>query len=174
MLMAHDSPESFLQSGAKLLQDAAFLKAAAPILDAPMKDPIYTELKSSLMYGFEKCPAIEVPTLGKDRVLQMRFYRSYNLERNAAKVHMFDHGGELPLFRKSGMPPVFFGDTIIGDFQPNLTYMLSFENEEARKLGWKTFVSSDEWKDISTRDMYKDTAHQITNILLRPSPGSQI
>ncbi len=174
VLFSHDSPDSVLDCNAKLLADKTYLKAAAPIFEAPMNDPLYDTLKCTLMIGFNGCPGIEVPTRGKDRVLQLRFYKSYNFERNAAKVHMFDEGGELPLFRETGMNPVFFGDTIYGDRMPNLTYMLGFENEDARKLAWKTFVESPKWKDISSRPMYKDTANTITNILLKPSPGSQI
>ena len=174
VLYPHQSLESALQSNAKLLADKKFLKAAAPILDAPMKEPLYTTLKSTLMTGFNLCPTVEVPTLAEDRILQLRYYKSYNFQRNAAKVHMFDVGGELALFRKSKMHPIFFGDTIFGDMMPNLTYMLGFENEDARKLAWKTFVESPEWADMKDRPMYKDTANTIVNIMLKPSPGSQV
>jgi len=87
---------------------------------------------------------------------------------------MFDEGGELPLFRKVGMHPVFFGDTVFGDLMPNLTYMLGFENDEARKAAWGTFVASPEWAGMKDLPMYKDTANTIINVMLRPSPGSQI
>jgi len=174
VLFSHDTPEAALAINKKLLADETFLAAAAPILEAPMREPLYTTLKSTLMTGFELCPAIEVPTLAEDRVLQLRYYKSYNFERNAAKVHMFDVGGELALFRKTGMNPVFFGDTVFGDFMPNLTYMLGFENEETRKAGWKTFVESPEWAGMKDLPLYKNTANTITNILLKPSPGSQI
>jgi len=174
VLYAHRTVNAALQTNARLLADEAFLKAAAPILEAPMKDPLYTTLKSTLMTGFDLCPGIEVPTLAKDRVLQLRYYKSYNFQRNAAKVHMFDVGGELALFRKVGMNPVFFGDTIFGDMMPNLTYMLGFENDEARKAAWGAFVASPEWADMKDRPMYKDTANTIVNVMLRPSPGSQI
>ena len=174
MIIPHDNAESFLGYTAKLLADKQFLKDATPILETTSKDPLYTTLKSTLMIGFDKCPTVEVPTLAKDRILQLRFYKSFNFERNAAKVHMFDEGGELPLFRKCKMNPVFFGETVFGDFMPNLTYMLGFENEEARKAAWKAFVESDEWNDIKGNPMYKDTATSIINILLKPSKGSQI
>ncbi|MCL2304094.1 MAG: NIPSNAP family protein [Planctomycetaceae bacterium] len=174
VLYAHDSMESALQTNAKLLADKTLREASAAIFEASMAEPRFTTLKSTLMTGFNLCPGIEVPTLAKDRVLQLRYYKSYNFERNAAKIHMFDEGGELALFRKVGMHPVFFGDTVFGDMMPNLTYMLGFENEDARKLAWKTFVESPEWADIKGRPMYKDTANTIVNIMLKPSPGSQI
>ena len=174
VIIPHDNAECFLGYTAKLLADKQFLKDAAPILETTSKDPLYTTLKSTLMTGFNNCPTVEVPTLVKDRILQLRFYKSFNFERNSAKVHMFDEGGELPLFRKCKMNPVFFGETVFGDFMPNLTYMLGFENEEARKAAWKMFGESDEWSAIKGKSMYNDTATSIINILLKPSKGSQI
>jgi len=174
VVVPHATENSFIGCTAKLLADKQYMKDAAPIFEAPMKDPLYQTYESTLMLGFEKCPQVEVPTLSPDRVAQLRYYKSYNLERNAAKIHMFDQGGELPLFRKVKMNPIFFGETIFGTFMPNLTYMLSFENEEARKLGWKMFIESDEWAKIKSDPLYKDTANTIVNVLLKPSPGSQI
>lgn len=174
VLIPHNSTESFLQCNEKLLADKVFVQAAQPILKAEMKNPLYTELKSTLMLGFEECPSVEVPTLAMDRVLQIRFYKSYNFERNAAKIHMFEQGGELALFRSKKMLPVFFGDTIFGDFMPNLTYMLSFENDAQRKEAWKAFVESPQWAGMKDLPEYKDTANTITNIFLKPSPKSQV
>ena len=174
VLYAHNSMESALQTNARLLADPTLREVSASIFEASMKEPRFTTLKSTLMTGFNLCPGIEVPTLAEDRVLQLRYYKSYNFERNAAKVHMFDEGGELPLFRKVGMHPVFFGDTVFGDLMPNLTYMLGFENEETRKAAWKTFVESPEWAAMKDLPMYKETANTIVNVLLKPSKGSQI
>ena len=174
VLFPHVSPEAAMACNAKLLADQEYMKAAAPILDSPMKEPLYDTLKTTLMLGFEKCPTVEVPVKSNDRLFQLRYYKSYNFERNAAKVHMFDHGGELPLFRVKGMNPVFFGDTLYGDKMPNLTYMLGFENDESRKAAWKAFAESPEWNDIKDKPLYKNTANTITNIVLKPSPGSQI
>lgn len=174
VIIPHSTENSVVTCTQKLLADKEYMKAAAPIFDAPVKNPLYSSCESVLMLGFELCPTVEVPTLSADRVAQLRFYKSYNIERNAAKVHMFDEGGELPLFRKCGMNPVFFGETLVGGFMPNLTYMLSFENETARKAGWKAFVESAEWNEMKNRAMYKDTATAIINVLLKPSPKSQI
>ncbi len=174
VVIPHNTETSFLNCTPRLLADKQYLKDAAPLFEAPMSDPVYQAYESSLMVGFNNCPGVEAPALGADRVAQLRYYKSYNLERNAAKIHMFDVGGELPLFRKSKMHPIFFGDTIFGDKMPNMTYMLCFENEDARKLAWKTFVESPEWSEIKANERYKDTANTITNVLLKPSPGSQI
>ena len=174
VLAGYNSSEAFRSSKDNLLTDEEYLRAAAPILEATSRNPVYTALKSSLFYGFDECPAIEVPTLAPSRVLQLRIYRSFNLERNAAKVHMFDVGGELPLFRKVNMHPVFFGTALAGDQMPNLSFILSFEDNEARLAAWDAFRTSPEWEAMKDLPMYADTATEITNVLLKPSKGSQI
>ncbi|MGL6193627.1 MAG: NIPSNAP family protein [Thermoguttaceae bacterium] len=173
MLLEHKNLDSLTNKAAKLLEDKEFINDN-PAHTSPMNEPLYTELKSTLMYGFDLCPVIEVPTSDPDRIFQLRFYKSYNLDRNAAKVHMFDVGGELALFRKSKMNPVFFGTTLYGDYMPNLTYMLGFDNIEAKNAAWKTFVESPEWEKMKNDPLYKDTANSIVNIMLKPSKGSQI
>ncbi|MBQ9873849.1 MAG: NIPSNAP family protein [Thermoguttaceae bacterium] len=118
-------------------------------------------------------PRIEVPYRGRDRLLQLRTYNSPNYERNIAKARMFEQG-ELDLFRRCGMEPVFMGSAIFGSWIPNITYMLSFENDEARREGWDMFVRHPEWRQMSGDPQYARTATRIRNLFLRPSNGSQI
>ena len=35
---------------------------------------------------------------------------------------------EIGIFTRTGLAPVFFGDTLIGHRMPSLTYMLTFED----------------------------------------------
>jgi len=174
VLFAHKSPESAAMVATKLLADEKFMKGGAAFFEGSSKDPLYVTYESTLLHGFEKCPTIETPVSGKDRLFQIRYYRSWNIDKNAKKVHMFDEGGELPLFRKTGMHPIFFGDTVFGKMMPNLTYMLGFETDAAKDAAWKAFVDSPEWQEIKGNPMYADTATEIVNIFLKPSPGSQI
>ena len=174
VLFPHKTLESVATVSAKLLADETFMKNGGAFFEGTSKDPLYTTYTSELFYGFEKCPTIEAPVSGRDRIFQIRYYRSWNIDKNARKVHMFDEGGELPLFRKVGMHPIFFGDMIFGNMMPNLTYMLGFENDEARKAAWKAFIESPEWAAMKDLPLYADTATEIVNIFLKPSPGSQI
>ena len=174
VLIPHATAESFMNLTPKLLANKKFREAAAPAFLTTSKDPVYETYQSTLMFGFQKCPKVEAPDLGKDRLFQLRYYRSFNLDRNTWKVHMFDEGGELPLFRECAMHPIFFGETIFGDRMPNLTYMLGFENNESRESAWKKFVGRPEWQKMKADPLYKDTATEITNIVLSPSDGSEI
>ncbi|WP_315816694.1 NIPSNAP family protein [Paraflavitalea speifideaquila] len=69
---------------------------------------------------------------------------------------MFNEGGEIGIFKRTGLTPVFFGETLIGEARPNLTYMITFDNMEQHDLNWKTFGSDAEWKRISTMEDYTD------------------
>ncbi len=138
------------------------------------KDALYIDMDNSLLYAFPNCPTLEIPNRSKDRVVQYRCYFSPSIDRNRSKRNMFDVRGETALFRRCGMAPVFFGETFYGNMMPNISYMLSFENDEKRRDGWKKFVTSDEWKKMSHEEEFKDTAIRIRNLFLKPSPNSEI
>ena len=115
-----------------------------------------------------------MPTRKKSRVFQLRTYESHNIERAQKKIEMFNTGGELDIFRRVGMPPVFFGETLIGAKMPNLTYMLGFDDVAALKAGWNKFLEDPAWLELKQDPAYRDTVSNITNILLRPARCSQI
>ena len=174
VVLPHASMESVVTANRRLLADKAYVRAAAAMLDAPMKDPIYLRYESSLSLGFAGCPKVEVPTKVPGRLVQLRTYESHNAVKAVKKVAMFNEGGELAIFRKCNMAPVFFGESLVGEILPNLTYMLAFDDMEAKQTGWKAFISSPEWKALSGDTQYADTVSNITNLILRPTPGSQI
>ena len=72
------------------------------------------------------------------------------------------------------MPPVLFGETLVGAIMPNLVYMLGFDDNAAKEAGWKAFLASDQWNTLKKVPIYADTVSRITNIMLLPGPGSQI
>ena len=174
VVIPHKTTETFVNANAKLLADRTYRKDAAPIFETNSKDPVYTNCDTFFLYNFPTIPVLEAPSLGADRIFQLRLYRSFNIERNAAKIKMFDQGGEMPLFRKVGLNPIFFGDVIAGNRLPALLYMFGCPSVEARNTSWKNFVESPEWKEISHQPEYSDTATEIENFFLKPSPGSQI
>ena len=170
----HKTADSFANANIRLVADAQFMRDAAPIFEATSQDPVYTRCDTSLLYNFPTMPVMEVPDLGPDRVFQWRLYRSFNIERNVAKIHMFDQGGELPLFREVGLTPIFFGDTVAGAKLPAFEYMLGFPSAEARVEAWRTFIPHPKWVAMRNLPEYADTATEIDNVILTPSPGSQI
>ena len=174
VLLPHNSIESFVALDRILAADEAFQRAGRAVLSAEKSDPAYARCESSLMLGFEHCPRVQVPTKSPSRIAQLRIYESHNEERARRKIHMFNEGGEIAIFRRVGMNPVFFGQTLAGSKMPNLTYMLAFDDEAALAKAWNAFRSDAEWNRLKNDESYKDTVTTITNLLLRPITGSQV
>jgi hypothetical protein len=84
--------------------------------------------------------------------------------------------GELAIFRRAGLQPVFFGETLIGPKLPNLTYVLVYEDMAAHDKHWGAFGADPEWKKLSSTPGYTDPeiVSNISNLYLRPTPYSQI
>jgi len=83
---------------------------------------------------------------------------------------------EIAIFRRAGLSPVFFGETMIGSRMPNLTYMLTFENMAAHDKAWAAFSADPDWRKLSNTPGYTDSeiVTNISNIFLRPTAYSQI
>jgi hypothetical protein len=173
VLLPHPSADSLLTLDHRLAADAAFLEAGQDVLLAPKSDPAYTRYETSVLLGFDECPRVEVPTKAPGRLTQLRTYESHSRERNVKKVEMFNKG-EIAIFRRVGVNPVFFGEGIAGPKLPSLTYMVGFEDEAAMKKGWAAFGADPDWRTLSRDPAYKDTVSGITNLVLRPVEGSQV
>ena len=174
VVLPHKTVQSFLGLAERMAADPAFLQAGFSILTAPKSDPAYVRYEASLLRGFATFPGVQAPTKAAGRVVQLRTYESHSSERAMVKIRMFEEGGEIDIFKKVGMNPVFFGQTLFGTKLPNLTYMLGFEDEGALKAAWDKFRADPDWKALSADETYKDTVSNITNLVLRPVEGSQI
>jgi hypothetical protein len=173
VIVPHKTTETFVNVNAKLVADGEYRKAAAPIFETTSKDPVYADCETFLLQCFPTIPALETPTLGPDRVYQMRLYRSFNIDRNDAKMKMFYQGGELPLFREVEMNPIFFGNILAGTRMPAFIYMIGFASSAKQEEAWKSFVAHPKWAAMKDLPEYRDTATEIENIVLSPSSGSQ-
>lgn len=174
VLLPHDALASALALAERLAADTVLTPQAAATLGTPQKDPLYERFETQLLLGFRACPRVEVPTSAATRVLQLRIYESHNDERALRKIEMFNEGGEIALFRRLGMAPVFFGQSLAGTALPNLTYMLGFASLAAMDAAWAAFLQDPEWARLRIDPRYADTVSRITNLILRPLPGSQI
>ena len=179
VLTPSTSLEHMLAIESGLEKDAAFMKSAAPYLDAAATDPVYTRQELTLLQGFPRMPKIEVPkqTAAKaPRMFELRTYESHNERAHRAKVKMFDEMGEIEIFRNVGLTPVFFGRTLVGPRMPSLVYMLVHDNMAAREKSWGGFGSSPEWKKLSQTPGFTDPeiVSNITTVFLRPAAYSQI
>jgi hypothetical protein len=171
VLLVHSSLESVVTSTERLLADREYSKC--DFVNAAYAEPAYVRIESSLMVAFKDMPKLEVPEK-KPRIFELRIYESHGSKAAKKKIEMFNEGGEIAIFKKTGLQPVFFGETLIGPKMPNLTYMLAFDDMAMRDKRWPIFGSSPEWKKLRANPAYKDTVSNITDIILRPTRYSQI
>jgi hypothetical protein len=161
---------------AKLASDKQFLKDQEAYFSAP--GPAYVRQERSLLRAFDTMPAIEVPASDPKRtarIFELRRYESNSSATLRRKIKMFDEG-EIAIFRKTGLQPVFFGETIFGTNVPNLTYLLAFDDLAARERNWRTFVAHPEWQKLRSQPGLSDAeiVSNISNAILRPLPFSEI
>ena len=178
VLLPHPNFESVRQTSSRLLEDEAFRKEGAAVIDPSLGEAAYVRQESSLLEAFSGMPQVEAPPAelmeNDARIYELRIYESHSLVAGKKKVEMFNKGGEIEIFKRTGLTPVFFGETIVGPLMPNLTYMLVFEDMADRDESWKTFIDDPDWKTLSADAYYKDTVSNITDIILRPAPFSQL
>jgi len=136
----------------------------------------YVRYETSLLHGFASWPAIVTPEPGKTpRVFELRTYESDNTSAAAEKVRMFNEG-EIDIFKKTGLEPVFFGESVFGQKQPNLTYMLWYDSLSAREANWSKFLSHPSWLKLRATPGWSDAeiVSNISTAFLRPLPFSPI
>ncbi|WP_026461863.1 NIPSNAP family protein [Adhaeribacter aquaticus] len=175
ILIPYSSVENFIKMPAKLAADATHNKAGAAYLNAPATEPAYERMESSLMEAFAGMPRLFVPEK-KSRIFELRRYESHSEVAGKKKIDMFNNVGELAIFKRVGLTPVFFGETIIGEMRPNLTYMLTFDDMAEHDANWKAFGGDPEWQRIRTLPDYLDAkiVSRITRTFLTPTASSQI
>jgi NIPSNAP len=179
VLLPHTSPDVLLTLENRLADDQDYARAADAYLKSSATDPAYVRKESALLQAFPTMPRIEVPaaTASKGpRLFELRMYESASEAAHRAKVKMFEELGEIEIFRKVGLTPVFFSRSIVGGRQPNLQYMLVHENLAAREKNWDNFRNSPDWKRVSATPGYADAeiVSNITTTLIRPTAYSQI
>jgi hypothetical protein len=176
VLIPHDSATSVMGWQEKLLDDAEYSKAARTYNESTISEPAFKHFDRGLMRAFSGIPKVESPkeALGSKRIFELRIYQSHNYLKGQKKIHMFNEGGELQIFRDTGLRPVFFGETLFGPLMPNLSYMLAFKDMTDRDQSWAKFRVDERWEVLRKLDEYKDTVSNITDFILRPARCSQI
>lgn len=159
-----------------LSKDDSFLSNGKSYLETNIKKPVYSRMRSELLVAFNCFPKLAVPTqktAKKERLFEMRVYESPTERMGVLKVDMFNNG-EVPIFLDCGIQPVFFGQAIIGDRMPNLTYMTVYDNAAQRDECWKKFQSHPDWAKLKVVEKYAGAVSKIHKINLLPRPYSQL
>jgi hypothetical protein len=163
VLIPHPTAESFLTLYDKFADDAEYKKAAADFRSLPATDPPYVNQEVQLLKAFPHFPRIEVPE-AHPRIFELRTYRSPSRNAGMKKIEMFDTGGEIAIFRRVGLTPVFFAQALTGSHLPCLTYLLTYPDLATREKSWNAFRS----------DPDAEIVVDIENQILAPTPYSQV
>lgn len=154
------SLEQFYTLPATLDKDVTLATSGKNYWEAAYTNVPYQRIETVLLEAFPDHPNFELPALtssAKDKVYELRSYEGPTEKMYASKVKMFNAGGEVALFKRLDFNAVFYASVLAGSHQPNLMYMTSFENMEARNAHWKTFGSDPEWKKLSSTPEYLNT-----------------
>ena len=175
-IIPYDDIDSINAINTKIEADSKYQSDAKEYLGRGPKESPYQRIQSELLVAMKCWPELKVPeeALGnQDRVFELRVYESANERIGHLKVEMFNEG-EVPIFLDCDIIPIFIGQAVIGPYTPNLTYLTMYENEEARKAGWRKFLAHPDWKVLSGIEKYKGTVSKIHKYILVPKPYSQM
>ena len=132
-------------------------------------DFAYTRMDSCLLRAFPGFP--EAPPAGK-QIFELRTYELPDDKALARKIRMFCEDGEIAIFRRLGIAPVFFGETIVGPRRPSISYLTAFDDLGTRDRLWKAFVADPEWHRVHAA--VPELVSNRTHAILRPLPFSPI
>jgi hypothetical protein len=159
---------------------AASSPAAKAFLAPPPERPAYARVDRQLLQAFDSFPRLELPAASarkEPRIFELRTYETQGELAHARKMEMFGpRMGELAIFRRCGLTPVLFANTVFGPRQPCFHYLLTFPDLAAREAAWKRFREDPDWQKLRATTGYTD-ADMMSNIddrVLAPAPYSQI
>lgn len=174
VLLCHRDAAGAATFAHRLADDAEYLRVAEELLAGPTENAVYERMESSLLGGIASMPRLEPPP-ERPRLFNLRIYESFNTATLHKKIEMFNVG-ELAIFRRVGLTPVLFTETLVGTPLPSLTYLLVFEDDAARAAAWQRFRNDPEWQQMKAISEYADSrlVARITNKVLVPTDYSQI
>lgn len=176
VLLPHPLLESVVTLTSRLLADSEFNAAVHNILKDPPSLSACFHYSSALMRAFTGMPHLNVPRATaerKRRLFNMRTYEGHTPTASRKKIEMFNRG-EIQIFQKVGMEPVFFGESLCGPHVPSLTYMVAYESYTHMESMGMTFWNDPEWVKMRERPEYKNIVSKYRSLTLRPTGYSQI
>jgi hypothetical protein len=169
------SLEEIIKISSKLNSDKDYLAAGSEYLNAVYTSAPFSRMETILLHAFSLAPVLQLPKLSgtrKDRIYELRSYESATEQIFRNKVHMFNEGDEIGLFKRLNFNASFYGEVIAGGKMPNLMYMTCHENKTVRDANWKNFVDDQYWKKLSTMPEYQHNVSHIDISFLYPTEYS--
>ena len=165
-ITAYPSMGAIEETHAKLVADEVYAKQMTAFASA--KGLGFTRVETSLLRAFPGIPTMPAMP-AKKSVFELRTYESDNAVTLGRKIKMFE-GGEAGIFRRLGMEPLFFAETVYGPNMPNLVYMLAFDDLAGREKLWKAFGSDPDWAKLRATPGLSDAeiVSNISSVFLSP------
>ena len=174
-LSSYPTLAAYEAAQAKLSGDTAYQSALNAYNSAPGLR--FMRFETTLLRGFSGFPTLVTAAAGAktSRLFELRTYESDDSASLAKKIRMFNEG-EISIFQKTGLDPVFFGETVFGQKQPNLTYMLGYDDWNARDANWKKFLAHPDWIKLRATPGWSDAeiVSNISSMFLRALPFSPV
>lgn len=159
----------------RIEKDPVYVQNAKAYTDAAYNNPPYSRIETILLRAFQLAPQLTPPHLTgnkADRVYELRSYEGATEKYYWNKIHMFNQGDEIGLFKDLNFNAIFYGEVISGSRMPNLMYMTSFENMADHDKHWDAFVKSPTWKRLSTDPFYQNNIVKLDITLCHPAAYS--
>lgn len=175
VVLPFTSTEQMINLPVQLEKSNDYIKEGNDYINAPYTAPPYIRYESVLLKAFKTAPVMQLPKLTSpkaEHIYELRSYEGHTEKIYRNKVHMFNEGGEVPLFKRLNFNAIFYGEVIAGNRMPNLMYMTSFENIQDRNTHWDTFRADAEWKTLSSRPEYQKNVSKSDIILMRATSYS--
>jgi len=153
------------------------VEASGAYTDAVFSAAPYTRMESILLEAFPLAPQMQLPVLNgpqEEHIYELRSYESATEKYHANKVQMFNAGGEIALFKRLGFNAIFYARVLSGSHMPNLMYMTSFDNKQARDAHWKAFGDDAEWKKLKALPEYQNNVSKVEVVLCHAAPYSDL
>tara|TARA_R110002111_G_scaffold1162_4_gene8233 strand:- start:14653 stop:15462 length:810 start_codon:yes stop_codon:yes gene_type:complete len=174
VVIPFSSLQNFGEWNERLNADMTFQHAAKDYFTQTAEAPVWQRMESQLLQGLSGSPKLELPKGKTPHLFELRTYESPNLKLARLTVEMFNEGRLDELMRQAGLAPVFFGETLLGNRPPNLTYLLSAENEVKHEKHWRTFRSAPRWERVRQMQKFQSTISEIRSRFLIPLGYSDI
>jgi hypothetical protein len=161
----------------KIEKDNKYLSDASDYINSAYNNLPYQRMEKIILKAFPGSPHLQVPQLSspkKDRVYELRSYEGPTEKLHEAKLKMFNTGGEIGLFKRLGFNAVFYSEVLAGHHMPNLMYMTTFENMQARDSHWKSFNEDPQWVKLKADKQYENTVSHSDISLLHPTDYSDL
>jgi hypothetical protein len=172
-LTSYPTLAAYEAAQAKMSADPVYQSALKAYNSAPGLR--FMRYETTLLRGFSGFPTLSKGVEKANRLFELRTYESDDSTSLNEKIRMFNEG-EIAVFQKTGLDPVFFGETVFGQKQPNLTYMLGYDDWNARDANWKKFLAHPEWQKLRATPGWSDAeiVSNISSMFLRALPFSPI